>query len=213
MGRGFCSEDNLNALFKEHMTFLIAGKMSIAWIRRELEGIYENFRSSEVYDDTYQLCCRTIQAEWHYTQKRPYKGDTISESRRVYLHYYYNIDKAAEKEKAFDRELVELRKDLVEKAFGNLKERLNLRRTLVSSEQSLDGKLFIECVALIYLSYIKKRMQDTGLFKQYTLQGALDKLDIIECFTALGQGLRVGEILEKQKDIYVALGVAPPTSL
>ncbi len=34
-------------------------------------------------------------------------------------------------------------KDLVEKAFGNLKERLNHRRTLVSSEQSLEGKLFV----------------------------------------------------------------------
>jgi len=47
-------------------------------------------------------------------------------------------------------------KDVAEKAFSNLKERLNMRRTLVSSEQSLDGKLFVEFVALIYLSYIKK---------------------------------------------------------
>ena len=54
-------------------------------------------------------------------------------------------------------------KDVVEKAFGNLKERLNLRRTLVSSEQSLDGKLFVEFVALIYLSYIHRRMLDQSL--------------------------------------------------
>lgn len=32
-------------------------------------------------------------------------------------------------------------RDLVEKAFGNLKEKLNLRRMLVSSEQNLSGKL------------------------------------------------------------------------
>ncbi len=55
--------------------------------------------------------------------------------------------------------------DVIEKAFDNLKELLNMRRTLVSSEQSLDGKLFVEFVALIYLSYIKKQMQDTDLFK------------------------------------------------
>jgi len=48
-------------------------------------------------------------------------------------------------------------KDVVEKAFGNLKELLNMRRALVSSEQSLDGKLFVQFVALIYLSYIKNR--------------------------------------------------------
>ena len=104
-------------------------------------------------------------------------------------------------------------KDLVEKAFGDLKERLNLRRTLVSSEQSLDGKLFVAFVSLIFLSTIKKRMQDTGLFKKYTLQELLDKLDVIECFETPGQRMRVGEILEKQKDIYRCLNVDPPSSL
>lgn len=170
-----------------------------------------------------------------------YKGDSVTEPRRIYLHYYYNIDKAAEDEKAFDRKLMTLlhelesgkripehenlykkyfetkttpkrgtkvivkeeavmkakryfgffvlmtnetttaitalelyrNKDIVEKAFGNLKERLNMRRTLISSEQSLDGKLFVEFVALIYLSYIKKQMQETDLFKSCTLQGVL----------------------------------------
>jgi transposase len=101
-------------------------------------------------------------------------------------------------------------KDVVEKAFGNLKERLNMRRTLVSSEQSLDGKLFVEFVALIY---IKKQMQDNGLFKTYTMQRVLDKLNVIECFESPGQKLRVGELLEKQKDIYISLGIDPPSSL
>ena len=93
-------------------------------------------------------------------------------------------------------------KDVVEKAFGNLKDRLNMRRTLVSSEKSLDGKLFVEFIALIYLSYIKKQMQAENLFKDYTLQGVLDKLDVIECFEDPGQELRIDEILEKQKDLY-----------
>ena len=204
-----------------------------------------------------------------------------SEQRRIYIHYYYNIDRAAEDEKAFDKRLIALRrelesgkrvpeheqqykkyfetkttpkrgtkvtvneeavrqakryygffalltnetmdaitalelyrnKDVVEKAFGNLKERLNMRRTLISSEQSLEGKLFVNFVALIYLSYIKKQMQDTDLFKSYTLQGALDKLDVIECFESPGQKLRVGELLENQKEIYQSLGVDPPASL
>jgi transposase len=40
-------------------------------------------------------------------------------------------------------------KDIVEKTFGNLNERLNMCRTLFSSEQSLDGKLFVQFVVLI----------------------------------------------------------------
>jgi transposase len=104
-------------------------------------------------------------------------------------------------------------KDVVEKAFGNLKERLNMRRALVSSEQSLEGKLFVQFVALIYLSYIKKQIQVKGLLKDYTLPGLLDKLDVIECFEQPGKSLRVGEMLEKQKQLYHDLGVNPPTSL
>ena len=38
-------------------------------------------------------------------------------------------------------------RDIAEKAFWNYKDRLNLRRTLTSSESSLEGKLFVEFVA------------------------------------------------------------------
>jgi transposase len=101
-------------------------------------------------------------------------------------------------------------KDVVEKAFGNLKERLNLRRTLVSSEQTLDGKLFVEFVALIYLSYIHKRMKEQLLYKDFTLHEVLDKLDVIECFEYPGKDFVVGEVLEKQQKLYRSLGFEPP---
>ena len=88
-----------------------------------------------------------------------------------------------------------------------------MRRTLVSSEQSLEGKLFVEYIALIFLSYIKKQMQINNLYKNYTLQGVLDKLDVIECFESPGQEAKIGEVLEKQKQLYLNLGIEPPTSL
>jgi len=102
-------------------------------------------------------------------------------------------------------------KEIVEKAFGNLKERLNFRRMQVSSELSLNGKLFVEFIALIYLSYVKKGMQDAKLFDKWTLQGLLDELDTIELFEAPGHGRLLGEITEKQGNLYRALGVTPPS--
>jgi len=102
---------------------------------------------------------------------------------------------------------------LVEKAFHNLKERLNFRRMGVSSEQSLDGKLFVQFIALIFLSYIKKKMQDNNLFKKHTIQGALDEFDVIECFEVPGQQLQVGEVTKRQMNLYTKLGVTPPVSL
>lgn len=281
MDRGFYSEANISALFKAHLKFLISVKMSLAFVKENLDPIYDGFRSFESYSEKYDLYCRTVQAEWAYTQFRPYKKDAVSGSRRIYIHYYTNIDRAAEEEKAFDRKLNALHqelisgnrlpeheklyskyfkvtstpkrrpkvrvnqqavldskryygffalltnetmdavtalevyrnKDLVEKAFGNLKERLNLRRTLVSSEHSLDGKLFVEFLALIYLSYIKKQMQDSGLFKTFSLQQALDKVDLIEYFEIPGKHPQIGEILLKQHLIYDSLAIPSPASL
>lgn len=58
-------------------------------------------------------------------------------------------------------------KDMIEKAFGNLKERLNMRRTSVASEENLEGKLFVQFVALIYMSYIKKVMVESNCLKPH----------------------------------------------
>jgi transposase len=99
--------------------------------------------------------------------------------------------------------------DIVEKAFWNIKERLNLKRTLTSSESSLEGKLFVEFVALIYLSYIKNKMEEAGLFSKYTMHELLDELDVIECFTEPGKAPIQGEVLKKQEQLYIDLGVTP----
>ena len=100
-------------------------------------------------------------------------------------------------------------RDVVEKAFWNVKERLNLKRTMTSSESSLEGKLFVEFIALIYLSYIQKKMEEKGLFATYTLHELLDELDVIECFMEPGKAPIQGEVLKKQEQIYRDLDVTP----
>lgn len=278
MDRGFYSAENINGLYKEHIKFLIGAKISLTPVRQALAEKYDEIRSFEHYSPKHDVYGYTVPSEWNYEQERPYKGDVLKEKRRIYIHLYYNIGKAAEDERKMDLFLAKLQdelmndklqeshkklytkyfdvkrtpkrgirvtpkddaikeakryygffalitnekmdaqtalelyraKDVVEKAFGNLKDRLNLHRTFVSSEQTLDGKLFVEFVALIYLSYINKRMQNQSLYREYTLDQVLDKLDIIECFEYPGKKMRVGEILEKQRDLFVALDVQPP---
>ena len=104
-------------------------------------------------------------------------------------------------------------KDVVEKAFNNLKERLNMRRTSVSSDLNLEGKLFIQFVALIYLSYIKKQMSDNNMFKTYTLQEVIDEIDVIEKFDYPGEKIRIGEVTKKQEGLFDMLQVKSPTLL
>lgn len=278
LDRGFYSEPNINALFRDHIKFILAASTSLKLIRRELDKVKDELDSYANYNENHHIYAMTVTSEWYYTRERPYKGDVLEEKRRIYIHLYFNAEKAAADRTILEDRITALRhellsgkrvpeheaqyrryfiekdtpvrgytvtvndnavretrnyygyfalvsnakmdaitaletyrnRDLVEKAFGNLKERLNLRRTLVSSETSLSGKLFVEFVALIYLSYIKKQMQDNGLFKDYTMQQALDKLDVIECFENPGDKLRVGEVLSRQRQLYLDLGVNPP---
>lgn len=281
LDRGFFSAANINDLYHHHIKFLIAAKVSLKLVKTHLDTVRDTMRTWTQYHPAYQLYMKTLPVTWNYVQNRPYKGDTITADRRMYLHLYYSPDRALEDEKAFNNRLTQWQeelesgrrhpdheryyatyfdvkntpvrgttvvakedaleaakrnygyfalvsndvkdavaaleiyrnKDLVEKAFDNLKERLNLRRMAVSSEQSLDGKLFVQFVALIFLSYITKKMQENNMFKDHTLQSVLDELDIIECFEMPGRKLQVGETTKRQIDFYTKLGVTLPASL
>lgn len=280
MDRGFYSEQNINNLYREHIKFLVGVKLSLSFIRKNLDSVYDDIRMFMNFDESINTYGYTVRTDWNYTQERPYKGDIIKEKRRMYIHYYYSIEKGADEEIAFDKRIASLykelkedkrieahekaykdffrvkktpkrgitvtykeeairvarrylgyfalvtnekmdsftalhlyrMKDVVEKGFGNLKERLNLRRLLVSSERSLEGKIFSEFVALIIISHLNKKMKTSKLYNKYTMSQMLDKLDVIECFDNSGHNLRIGEILTKQKDIYKALGVEVPSS-
>lgn len=137
-------------------------------------------------------------------------NDAMSEAKRTYGYFALLSNEIKDAVTALE---IYRNKDLVEKAFNNLKERLNMRRLAVSSEKSLEGKLFVQFIALIFLSYITKKMQKENLFRYHTLQEVLDEFDIIECFEVPGQKLQFGETTRRQLDLYSKLGVAPPTSL
>jgi hypothetical protein len=262
--RGFHSFANLDRFYGAHIKFLVGVKTSLVTIRACINSIRDCIRTPGNFDLEHDVYGKTVRTE--YTMVDGVK-------KRMYVHIYYNIDKAADDEMSLDkgiaraiaevesgdgdggkyRKYIEVRntpkrgirakvreqaiidakrymgffvlvgnekreykevltiyriKDVVEKAFGNIKERLNMRRTLVSTEEALEGKLFVAFVALIYLSYIKKAMHDAKLFHNYTITQALDSLDLIEG-AAYGNGCRLLEILDKQKELYIAFGFTP----
>ena len=279
LDRGFYSRENINLLYRNHQKFIVGVRLGLRYVTEVLEKERENLQVwSNLHRQfgTYGIS-RTI--EWDYEQNRPYKGDILKDTRRAYLHLFYNPEKAARDQAKMNDYLNELHsdlsegirkdhrmkdydryfevtdtpkrgkkikpkedamsqvarnygyfallsnevkdpfealslyrsKDIVEKGFGNLKERLNFRRMQTSSELSLNGKLFVEFVALIYLSYVKRKMQDANLFEKWTLQGLLDELDTIERFESPGHGRLLGEITRKQEGLYKALGVELPS--
>jgi len=279
MDRGFYSEDNINSLYHNHLKFLIGVRVSLKFVQDVLDEVRDTMRSRSSYSSSHKLNYHSRTIDWHYQEKKKRSGTVVKTERRMYLHLFYNDQKAvddkaafntlldsleseirtshrvAEHEKLYDKyfsitrtpvrgisiepkeEAIALAekdygffglisndikdplealdvyraKDVIEKAFGNLKERLNMRRTSVSSEQNLEGKLFVQFVALMHLAYIDKKMNDTQLYKDYTMHEVLDELDVIECFEEPGKRPRIGEMTKKQIGLYQKLEVAVPT--
>ena len=220
MDRGYYSEDNINALYKNHLKFLCGTSSALKFAKPFIREIGAKKDHYEYYNSNLELYVFSKTIVWDYEQERPYKRDVVREERRMYLHLYFNPEKYSDDGKIFNLKITTLKeeilndrrvpehekdykkyfdiketpkrgisltvkqdavdtaherygffvlisnevkdpvtalslyrmRDVVEKAFWNVKERLNLRRTMTSSESSLEGKLFVEFVALIYLS-------------------------------------------------------------
>ncbi len=114
MDRGFYSEDNINGLYREHVKFLVGVKLSLKFIKKNLDKVYDDIRMFTNYDESINTYGYTVSAEWDYSQERPYKGDVIKDKRRIYIHYYYSIEKGADDEQAFDKRITELCSELQE---------------------------------------------------------------------------------------------------
>ena len=103
-------------------------------------------------------------------------------------------------------------KDVAEKAFENIKGRLDMRRLNVSSDLSLDGKMFVIFVALIFISHLHNSMKSANLYHKFTMHELLDELELIEQFERQNQKPLIGEVTKKQSDIFKALNAPSPKS-
>ena len=279
MDRGFYSEKNINDLMKHHHKFLIGAKLSLKFVSKRLDSIRDDFVTRFNYNSELKLYVMSFMEEWDYTEEKPRSGENINDKRRIYLHFYYNDQKATDDKIRFNAMLDRLEynlingtpdpedehlyqkyikihetpvrgktysfredairkaeknygyfalitngikdpvealrvyrlKDLIEKSFGNLKERLSMRRMAVASEENFEGKLFVQFVALQLMSYIKKQMDENGLFKDYTMQSLLDELDTIEYYQQPGKAHHLSEITNKQRKLYELMNVPVPS--
>ncbi len=279
MDRGFYSEKNINDLMKHHHKFLIGVRLSLKKVGTLLDKVRPDFVTRFNYNSELKLYVKSFTEKWDYTEEKPRSGEVVSDKRRIYLHFYYNDQKATDDKARFNAKLDRLEnnliegdpdpadeklyqkyftinetpvrgktysfkedairkaeknfgyfalmtngikdpvealriyrlKDLIEKSFGNLKERLSMRRMSVASEENFEGKLFVQFVALQMVSYIKKQMDENGLFAKYTIQSLLDELDTIEYYQQPGKTHHLSEITAKQLELYELMNVSAPT--
>jgi transposase len=227
LDRGFYSANNVNALFKGHHKFLLAVKINNGFISGFLEKAKAQMHDFAHYDADQEVYQWGSMGEWPYVQKNRYGEISLEEGRRIYVHVYYNGQRAEDEKIRFNKSLaraeaalkagselteaqasliekyftakdtpkrgvqikykdeaiqkqmsrfgyfallsneikgssealeVYRKKDMIEKAFDNLKERLGMKRTTVYSDQTLAGKFFLQFLSLIYISYPESRI-------------------------------------------------------
>ena len=103
-------------------------------------------------------------------------------------------------------------KDAIEKRFGDVKGLLDFRTPRVSTEETLSGKLLVVFVALVIAAWLRRRMRETGLDEEYTLEGLLDEVETIERYTQEGRRPRVCEVSKRQRAIFERLGYDLPAT-
>lgn len=102
-------------------------------------------------------------------------------------------------------------KDVVEKCFDDLKNQLDMKRLRMHSSATVDGRLFVQFIALIYMSAIRKEMRRSGLVKKYTVRELLQEMETLTKVKYSGKyGHILTEMTKPQRKILQDLGIALP---
>ena len=160
--------------------------------------------------------------EWDYTEEKPRSGEVITDKRRVYLHFYYNDQKATDDKARFNAMLDRLENNLVNGTPDPADEKL-YQKYFVIKETPVRGKTYCfkeDAIRKAEKNYgyfvlmtngIKEQMDEHGLFSTYTIQSLLDELDVIEYYQQPGKAHHLSEITQKQRDLYEMMNVLVPT--
>jgi len=103
-------------------------------------------------------------------------------------------------------------KDVVEKCFDDLKTQLDMKRLRMHSSEAVNGRLFVQFIALIYISALRKEMRAANLIKQYTARELLQEMETLTKIQYSGKyGHILTELTKQQREILKALNIELPT--
>ena len=104
-------------------------------------------------------------------------------------------------------------KDVVEKCFDDLKNALDMRRLRMHSIETVDGRLFVQFIALILMSELRREMRESKLIERYTVRELLLEMDPLTKIRYDGKyGQILTEITKPQREILSLLKIDPPTA-
>ena len=103
-------------------------------------------------------------------------------------------------------------KDVVENCFDDLKNHLDMKRLRVHSATAMDGRLFLQFLALIYTSSIRTRIQADKKLKYMTVREVMEEM---ETLTKIKYSNRYGQVFTEttkiQRKIMEVFDIELPT--
>ena len=99
-------------------------------------------------------------------------------------------------------------KDVVEKCFDDLKNQLDMKRLRMHSSATVDARLFVQFIALIYMSALRREMRKSDLIKRYTVRELLEEMETLTKVKYSGKyGHILTEITKRQREILNGLNI------
>ena len=237
LDRGFYSQANVDALYKDRHKFTIAVPAGRKWVESIFDEHYEFIASPRNY-------LKTGKDEALYASTSLYKWG--NNNHRLYVHVYYNAEHAANNYDAFTRKLIALKaellsgkpiqaheklyeryfiikqtpkrglsiefndeeilkfrkrysgffciisnkikqadealsvyrgKDIVENCFDDLKNHLDMKRLRVHGSEAMDTRLFLQFLALIYVSEIRQVSKTNDKLKYLSVREVMEHME------------------------------------
>ncbi|MCX6994806.1 MAG: hypothetical protein NTY13_03140 [Chlamydiae bacterium] len=102
-------------------------------------------------------------------------------------------------------------KDIVEKCFDDLKNQLDMEPLCMHSSATVDGRLFAQFIALIYIGALLREMRKTTLIERYIVREHLLEMNILTKVKYSGKyGHILTEVAKPQDEILKELNIALP---
>ena len=99
-------------------------------------------------------------------------------------------------------------KDVVEKSFDDLKNQLDMKRLRMHRSGTVDGRLFVQFIALILISALRKELRESGLIRHYTVRDLLREMEPVTKIKYTGKyGHILTELSKSQREILKNLDI------
>jgi len=172
----------------------------------ELESGRPKAEHQDIYDEFFIITATPVRGK-----KVSYNADAVSKHINRYAGFQALL--TTRFKEPLEAQQVYRDKDVVEKCFDDLKNVLDMRRLRMHSIETVDGRLFVQFIALILMSELRRTMRESKLMEWYTVRELLLEMDPLTKIRYEGKyGLILTEVTKPQREILELLKIDLPAS-